>query len=50
MYSFHGLKHKVEFVNKKINVKSSGEWNLIRQAVFNADNNSLESPEAIRSK
>ena len=30
--------------------KSSGEWNLIRQMAFNADNHSLEGLEAVSGK
>ena len=29
-------------------LKSSGQWNLIRQVVFNADNSSREGLDAVR--
>ena len=38
------------FFKKFKKLKSSGEWNLIQQVVFNADNPSLEGLEAISGK
>ena len=38
------------FSTKYLNAKSFGEWNLIRQVVFNTDNSCLEGLEAVSSR